>query len=65
VALGVGVITLAWLGPWAWAVAGGAVPPLVGVSLAYAPLMVGAAVLGAGRARADACALSADDAQRS
>jgi Fuc2NAc and GlcNAc transferase len=65
VALGVGVITLAWLGPWAWAVAGGAVPPLVGVSLAYAPLVVGAGVLGAGRARADARAPSADDAQRS
>ncbi len=65
VSLGVGALTVAWLGPWGWAIASGAVPPLVGASLAYAPLVVGAWALGAGRARAHARAPLADDDQRS
>lgn len=65
VTLGVGALTIAWLGPWGWAIARGSVPPLAGAALAYAPLVVGAWAMGAGRDRADARAPSADDRQRS
>ncbi|MFM9086129.1 MAG: MraY family glycosyltransferase [Acidimicrobiia bacterium] len=65
VTLGVGVVTVLWLGPWGWAIARGSVPPLAGAALAYAPLVVGAWAMGAGRARADARAPSSDGDQRS
>ncbi|MFM8776845.1 MAG: glycosyl transferase, partial [Actinomycetota bacterium] len=51
VSVGVGAINLIWLAPIAWLVADSRVVPLVGLAIAYAPLILAAYLLQAGKPR--------------